>query len=132
MAKNNRALDADPCQQAAQQRGLRTWPPPTAPRARAMAVSGTIGDDDSIARGGELIQAAQPQLLQHAAVAVQHHKRRALAAVEIVDAYVVHFYDAAKRRAAAFRAPGALMNVCGRGKRGRRAEGQGSRLHRRV
>src|SRR4051812_19018501 len=129
MAEHNRALDADPCQQAAQQRGLCAWSPPTAPRARAMAVSGTIGDDDSIARGGELIEAAQPQLLHHAAVAVQHDKRRAVAAVEIVDAYVIHLDNAAEWGAIALGAPGALVNECGRGKRRRRAEGQGSRLH---
>jgi hypothetical protein len=68
-----------------------------APRPLAVAVAGPVEGDDAVAQARLAHQAAQHEVLHHAAQAVQQHERRAFAGLDVVQPHAIDSDEAPER-----------------------------------
>ena len=120
MPEDDRAVHVEPLQRLAHQLRLRHRAEAQAPRPLAVAVARAIERDHAVALARFAHQAAQHEILDHAAQAVQQHQRRAVAFVEVVQAHAVDVDEAPQRAVRALGAGGAALDVIRGGAGGER------------
>src|SRR5690242_15586741 len=111
MAEHEGTLDAQLCQGFPQQLGLRRRRPGSPTRPVAVAEARTVEHDDAVSLCQAVDNAADLELLDHRAVAMQQNQRRALAAVEVVEPDAVELDEAAMRRMLALGTAGTMADA---------------------
>ena len=97
MSQDGRARDTELLQRPMQKVGLRIRRPDRSTGTLAVAIAGTVKDDDTIFLGGDVDEAARLEILDHAAIAVKQHERIALSTLHVMEPHPIHVEESPGR-----------------------------------
>src|SRR5690242_17177198 len=103
MAHHDRPLDPESLQGLVEQLRLLRRRPDSAARTGAVPEARAVERDDPMSLGREVEDAADLPVLDHGAVAVEKHNRRAIAPLQIVEPNTVNLEKASSRRMVSLR-----------------------------